>query len=116
MVQTPLPPIPTPPLDINVLLDNLLPFLAGAMMIVAGVVVLRLLMRSSIGEAIAERIRARTRQRMGVSAGQDTGDMIALQDQVAQLEAHLTELTERVDFTERVLAKQRDPDRIGPAR
>jgi len=32
----------------------------------------------------------------------------------SELERRIAELEERVDFAERMLAKQRDPDRLGP--
>jgi Tfp pilus assembly protein PilO len=63
--------------------------------------------------ALAERLRPRP----------ETGvkdEMQALRDDVLQelqqLHREMAELSERVDFTERLLAKQRDAERLAPPR
>jgi hypothetical protein len=54
---------------------------------------------SPVGKAIAERIRGRP---------SDPGPDPAVYDELERLRGEMAELQERVDFTERLLAKQRD--------
>ena len=118
MTQTPAP-VPQIPFDVNVFLDNLIPLVATGIVIIGGLIALRIIMRSPVGEAWAERIRLRTRRKYGDAAaitGEQGTQIEAVQDQMGRIEAHLSELTERIDFTERILAKQRDPNVIGPGR
>lgn len=58
---------------------------------------------SPVGRAVAERIRGR-----GVSAEPDP----AVQDELVRLREDLTELQERVDFAERLLAQRNEPSRL----
>jgi hypothetical protein len=69
--------------------------------IVFGGGMLFLLSKTEIGRAIADRIR-------GESAGADP----ALLEEVDRLRIQVAELHERVDFTERLLAQQREPERL----
>lgn len=62
-----------------------------------------ILSKTEIGRAIADRIRGET-----PGGSPDP----ALLEEVERLRHEVTELQERMDFTERVLAKQRDPDRL----
>lgn len=71
--------------------------------IVFGGGMLALLSRTEIGRAIADRIRGE-----GGSGGADP----ELLDEVTRLRHDVTELQERVDFAERLLAKQRDAGRL----
>jgi hypothetical protein len=59
---------------------------------------------SPVGKALAERIRGGS-----VSPAQPDP---ALYDELERVRAELAELQERVDFTERLLAKERDPARL----
>ena len=70
---------------------------------VGGVVVLR----GPLGRALAERIAGRA----GHGADRRT---LELERQVEDLQYRLTELEERVDFTERVVAHGRDPRALPP--
>ncbi|HUR95083.1 MAG TPA: hypothetical protein VMY76_10895 [Gemmatimonadales bacterium] len=63
-----------------------------------------LLSISPVGKAIAERIRGH-----GAQPVQDP-ELLA---EVDALRAEVSELHERVDFTERLLAQQREPGKIG---
>src|SRR5206468_5340318 len=78
-------------------------------------------LRSPVGEAAAERIRQRTRGRGGVGVGYGGGGggggagggddpqrVAALEEQVAQLQSQISELAERLDFAERMLAERRE--------
>jgi hypothetical protein len=118
MIQTP-PAIPQIPVDWNVFVnDTLGPLIAIVVLGVGLVLGLRFIMRSPVGEALAERIKRKTRLKygeLGLSGEQTAVQLEGLQDQLNRIEAHLAEVTERLDFTERVLAKK-DPNAIGPAR
>lgn len=104
-----LPPLP-PGLDLNYVFNQAMPLIALAVIAVVGVVVVRALSRTPIGDALAERIRQRTRSRLG--GGEDPQRVAALEQQVAQLQGQVSELAERLDFAERVLAERREP-RLG---
>ena len=58
---------------------------------------------SPIGRAIAERIRGR--------AGDPVPDPV-LYEELERMRAELSEMGERVDFTERLLARQREVERL----
>ena len=121
MIQTPLPSIPDIPFDWLRFIDNDLMPLAAVIVVGVGVVLaLRVIIKSPVGEAWAERIRRKTREKYGepgaLSGEQAAAQIEAVQDQMGRIEAHLSELTERIDFTERILAKQKDPGALGPGR
>lgn len=113
MIQTPPPAIPEIPFDWLRFIDNDLMPLAVLIVVGVGIVLaLRVLMKSPVGEAWAERIRRKTREKYG-EPGALTGEQAAIQieavqDQMGRIEAHLTEINERLDFTERVLTKPRE--------
>ena len=71
--------------------------------IVFGGGMVMLLSKSEIGRALAERIR-------GVNAGASADP--ALQEEVERLRHEVSELQERMDFTERMLAQQREQERL----
>jgi predicted dinucleotide-binding enzyme len=73
---------------------------------VAAVVVLR----GPLGRAIGERIAGRADE---VTAG-SAREAEALRAEVEQLHDRLTDLEERVDFTERVLARSREQSELPP--
>ena len=65
---------------------------------------------SPIGKAVAERIRARAHP---------TGDATRLDgvlDEVEQVRRELADLQVRMDFAERLLAKNREAERVAPPR
>ena len=99
------PPLP-PGLDLNYVIDQAMPLVALAVIAVVGVVVLRVFSRTAIGDALAERIRQRTQRRLG--GGEDPPRVAALEQQVAQLQGQVSELAERLDFAERMLAERRE--------
>jgi hypothetical protein len=106
MMQTPLPPAP-PGLDWNLVLSQVVaPVVGVVVVLVAGALALRWLLHSPVGEALADRIR--TRRGRADGGGEDARHVAALEEQVAQLSAHLSELGERLDFTERMLAERRE--------
>lgn len=99
------PPAP-PGLDLNYLINQAMPLIAIVVIAIVGVVVIRVLSRTAIGEALAERIRQRTHRRLG--GGEDPQRVAALERQVSELQGQVGELAERLDFAERVLAEQRE--------
>ena len=107
MMQAPLPP-PPPGLDPNFVFNELMPIIAFVVVVVVGAVVLRALFRTPLGEALAERIRTRGRGAGGSRVSGDPERVTALEAQVAQLQGQVSELAERIDFAERVLAERRE--------
>ncbi len=65
---------------------------------------------SPIGRAVGERIRGSPRPH--VDAAQ-LGEVVA---ELQEVRRELSELSERTDFTERLLAKQREAERLAPPR
>ena len=120
MLQTPAPtpPVivqapPSIPMDPNLLVNQIIPLVGMVVGIVAVVLVARWFFNSPVGEAIAEGIRLRRRRRYGLTGdGAEDPRVAALEEQVRLLTAQVGELGERLDFTERMLATQRDR-RIG---
>jgi hypothetical protein len=112
VIQTPMPPAPM--LDPNFLASQLIPLVA----MIAGLVVLgltaRWFFRSPIAEALAEGIRLRRRRRWGLpeDGAVEEPRVAALEEQVRVLATQVSELGERLDFTERVLVG-RSERRIG---
>ena len=117
------PPLPPGP-DLGYVIHQVTPFVVLILMFVGA----RWLLRSPVGEALADRIRQRPHGRWGV-AGEDPQRVTALEEHVSQLQGQapgggarhdelvatveelrreVAELAERVDFTERLLAKGRD--------
>ena len=64
---------------------------------------------SPIGKAIAEGMRAKR----GLVANEDVDDLRA---QVQSMQEQMSELAERQDFAERMIAQQREKGALGPAR
>ena len=100
--MTQYPPLP-PGFDPNYALHQVSPFVA-LLFLFLGV---RWLLRSPVGEALAERIRQRSQGRWG-TAGEDPQRVAVLEEQVAQLQGQVSELAERLDFAERMLAERRE--------
>lgn len=64
-----------------------------------------------VAAAVAKRIAGEHR-----SPAPDPEEREAMADEMQQLRQEIAELHERVDFAERLLAKQREPDRLAPLR
>ncbi len=74
-----------------------------------------LLAISPIGRAIADRIRGKGQQaEVGAVRSELLEHKEALEQELEAVRRELAELAERVDFAERLLAKQREGQRIGP--
>ncbi|HXH62726.1 MAG TPA: hypothetical protein VNG95_01015 [Gemmatimonadales bacterium] len=74
-----------------------------------------LLAFSPVGRALADRIRGRL---PGATGGDASVEIAELRDELtAEIETmrhEMGEFAERLDFTERMLAKQKDAERLGP--
>jgi hypothetical protein len=70
-----------------------------------------LLSISPIGRAVAERIRGKGQVDMRAELADHKE---ALEQELEAVRRDMAELAERVDFAERLLAKQREGQRIGP--
>jgi hypothetical protein len=105
------PPPPEIPMDPNLIAPHVVPLIGAALAMLLGVMALKALVESPIGQAIAERIRGRA-GRFGRSPRDDSGDadrVVGLEQDVAQLQREVAELAERLDFAERMLAERRQP-------
>src|SRR5207302_3143032 len=87
----------------NYVIHQASPFVALILMFVGA----RWVLRSPVGDALAERIRHRSAGRWAV-AGEDPQRVAALEEQVSHLQAQVGELAERLDFAERMLAERRE--------
>ncbi len=63
---------------------------------------------SPLGKAYAEKLRGQTPR------SANPGEQEEVLEAIEQLRHEVAELAERVDFTERLLAKQREGDRLAP--
>ena len=90
------------------LIDRLTPLVGvlGIALIVA--LTLRWLFRSPMAQAMAERMRARTRMDAGTTGEIESERVASLEQEVSSLQHQLSELAERVDFAERMLAERRE--------
>ena len=74
-----------------------------------------LLAISPVGKALAERIRRHGGAGVSEEARAELEEFRSeLLGEVQQLRTEVSELSERMDFAERLLAKNRDGQRIGP--
>jgi len=71
---------------------------------------------SPVGRAVAERIRGRSAAGGDEMHAELAEHRDALQAELDSVRRELGELSERMDFAERLLAKNREDQRIGPAR
>jgi hypothetical protein len=111
--STPLPP----GFDLNLLIERLIPLVGVLAVLIVGAIALRWLFRSPIAEAISEGIRQRRRRRYGADVGETGEQRVAeLERELQAVQGQLTELGERLDFTERLLAQSREPERLRPPR
>src|SRR5438094_6690029 len=86
-----------------------------------------LVLRGPMGKALADWIRGWSKTdeqwmafkaaKQGIAVGGPTvAESERLAAEVDELRQRLTEVEERLDFTERLLAKERQPDRLAPPR
>lgn len=107
-IEAPLPPVPS--LDPNFLATQLIPLVGVIAVLVVVGLAARWFFRSPIAEALAEGIRLRRRRRWGTTDGEaaDEPRVAALEEQIQALSAQVSELGERLDFTERMLVGGRE--------
>ena len=101
LLQTPM--IPFDP-------NQLIPLIATiGGMVVTGVVLFAFI-KSDFMKAIAERIRARTQQRFGGHGDEDADDgrVAELEQRLGDVQGQLSDMAERLDFAERMLAQKRE--------
>jgi hypothetical protein len=106
LLQTPTPPLPP---ETHVTLGGSLNDAAAAIIVLAVLCTVGMLLWPLV-RALARRLES------GGRNAQLQGEVDALRDRLQQLEqsqARVTELEERLDFTERLLAQSREPDRLG---
>lgn len=104
----PVPPTPPPGVDPNLLIQQLVPFAVFVGVAIVAVLALRWFFKSPLAEALGERLRARTRQRFGDTSDVESERIAELEHQIVTLQSQLSELAERVDFAERLLAERRE--------
>ena len=71
---------------------------------------------SPIGRAVADRIRGKSASAGGDVRTQLAEQREALDQELEAVRREVAELAERMDFAERLLAKQRDGERLAPPR
>ena len=107
MVQTP----PPPGVDPNFLVTQLVPLIGViAVAVIAGVVVYGFF-KSDLAAAIAERIRSKIRRKGMSDTGADAidaGHVAELEHKVIDMQGQISEMAERLDFAERLLAQKRE--------
>lgn len=113
VLQTPPPPIPFDP-------NQLIPLIGTIGGFVVAGVVLYAFFKSDIPAALAERIRAgihRKKRWKGfggewtdapIGSDTDPGHVAELEQRVVDMQGQLTEMAERLDFAERLLAQKRE--------
>jgi Tfp pilus assembly protein PilN len=106
--QTPIPPVPP-------VLPHTTMALGGHLGDAAAVII-TLAVLCTVGMLVWPLVRALARRlESGGRNAQLQGELDALRDRLQQLEqsqARVAELEERLDFTERLLAQSREPDRL----
>ena len=118
-VQTPSPMPPDLPFDPNAAFQAAVPLIGIVALALAVAFMVRWFLRSPIGEAMAEGMRERRHRRhgrrgFGMEWIDDPGEgapgrVAALEQEVTRLRGELSELAERLDFAERMLAERREP-------
>ncbi len=99
---------------------------AIAMIAIVLVIGTTLVLRGPMGKALAEWIRGWSKTdeqwlafkaaKQGIALGATGADAERLFAEVDELRHRLTEVEERLDFTERLLAKERQAERLAPPR
>ena len=101
------PPTPPPGVDIDTVINALLPLIVSVVGLIVVGVVMYAFFKSDIAAALAERIRG-GRQRKAVDASGDEPRVALLEERVDHLHSQIGELAERLDFAERLLAQKRE--------
>lgn len=102
------PPVIPGGVDLDYVVRQLLPLIPLVVVLGVGGTIVRMLLRSPFGDALADRVRERTRRRSGLAPEGESPRVAALEQQVTQLHDQVSELAERLDFAERLLAERRE--------
>jgi hypothetical protein len=106
VVQTPpIPTPPSPPPDPNFLAMQAFDLLTTVVVAVAVIFIVRWVVTSPIGQAIGERLRGK---RHAPTTAEQDDRLARMEAEMQALRGDLSELSERLDFTERVLAERRE--------
>jgi hypothetical protein len=114
VAQAPVPPpLPEIPVDPNLFVSEVVPLIGAALAVLFGIMVLKVLVESPIGQAIAERIRGRGGRfaRSPRDDGAGAERVVGVAQDVVRLRREVAELAERLDFAERMLA-DRHPSQL----
>lgn len=103
--QTPPPPLGVDP---NLLVSQLIPLIGMIGGMVLAGVVLYAFFKSDLAKAMAERIRTGVRRRKAAIDDVQGEHILELDNRVAEMQGQLTEMAERLDFAERLLAQKRE--------
>ncbi|HEX4599842.1 MAG TPA: hypothetical protein VH116_00510 [Gemmatimonadales bacterium] len=103
----------------------MIPIIAGGLGIglLVGAIVIAATVAEALKQTLPGLLNARARRRAGASGSPfDSAEQAALLDElqgrlgdVDAMQRRLAEVEERLDFAERLLAQQRQVDRVGPA-
>jgi hypothetical protein len=94
-------------------MEELIPLAAVILIFGGGAAVL--LSITPVGKAIAARIAGK-KAPLDEDTAATIGELQREVDELRQVETHVAELGERVDFLERLVAQQREAERLPPAR
>ena len=108
MTQTPLPP----GLDPNYVFGEIVPLISVVTILLVGALSLRWVFRTPVGEALAQRIRGG--RASAKNAELESERAREMEARLEQLQDQVGELAERLDFTERMLAAQRERSQLKP--
>ena len=101
IAQTPPPLLPFDP-------NQLIPLVGMVAGLIVTGVVLYAFFKSDIAAALAERIRAGIHRRKGFDAAGDEPRVAQLEERLDLMHGQVSELAERLDFAERLLAQKRE--------
>ena len=102
---------PPPGVDPNFLVSQIVPLIGVIALAVVAGVVLYAFFKSDLAAAIAERIRSKIRRKGMSDTGAeaiDAGHVAELEHKVIDMQGQITEMAERLDFAERLLAQKRE--------
>ena len=71
-----------------------------------------IIIASTLSRAFVPYVRAQANR--VERGGSSDGDTARLKEQLAEVQQRLSEVEERLDFAERMIAQQRDSERLGP--
>jgi Tfp pilus assembly protein PilO len=110
MLQVPTPPTPqAPPFDPNLIFVNHGPP-GSVLLIIIAALTATVIILWPIMRAFARRLEGKGSGDLALRS--DVDQLHAQLGEIDALQARVAELEERVDFTERLLAQNREPDRL----